>query len=221
MSETVRPGRLIAVSGIDGAGKTTQVKELASWLQDQGIKVQCLLNQSMLPVRRSLDAIAQEDGFSGHLDMLGADTIRLISACAKLAALAPVQDNLQVPGMVTLVDRYTYCQYAAVRLQKADNETYLRRLNRVLPIPDLTLFLDVSPEIAQQRIRKRGIDDETLDFLTTYRAAYRSLPEYESFTVLDGDGDLDSVQRRLRTEVQRVLPAWKADEDLGEGLSGR
>ncbi|MCF3166313.1 thymidylate kinase [Streptomyces violaceoruber] len=221
MSETVRPGRLIAVSGIDGAGKTTQVKELASWLQDQGIKVQCLLNQSMLPVRRSLDAIAQEDGFSGHLDMLGADTIRLISACAKLAALAPVQDNLQVPGMVTLVDRYTYCQYAAVRLQKADNETYLRRLNRALPIPDLTLFLDVSPEIAQQRIRKRGIDDETLDFLTTYRAAYRSLPEYESFTVLDGDGDLDSVQRRLRTEVQRVLPAWKADEDLGEGLSGR
>ncbi|MBK0374262.1 AAA family ATPase [Streptomyces californicus] len=207
MSETVRPGRLIAVSGIDGAGKTTQVKELASWLQDQGIKVQCLLNQSMLPVRRSLDAIAQEDGFSGHLDMLGADTIRLISACAKLAALAPVQDNLQVPGMVTLVDRYTYCQYAAVRLQKADNETYLRRLNRALPIPDLTLFLDVSPEIAQQRIRKRGIDDETLDFLTTYRAAYRSLPEYESFTVLDGDGDLDSVQRRLRTEVQRVLPA--------------
>ncbi|MFF7873680.1 dTMP kinase [Streptomyces californicus] len=206
MSETVRPGRLIAVSGIDGAGKTTQVKELASWLQDQGIKVQCLLNQSMLPVRRSLDAIAQEDGFSGHLDMLGADTIRLISACAKLAALAPVQDNLQVPGMVTLVDRYTYCQYAAVRLQKADNETYLRRLNRALPIPDLTLFLDVSPEIAQQRIRKRGIDDETLDFLTTYRAAYRSLPEYESFTVLDGDGDLDSVQRRLRTEVQRVLP---------------
>ncbi|MDW4898851.1 AAA family ATPase [Streptomyces californicus] len=207
MSETVRPGRLIAVSGIDGAGKTTQVKELASWLQDQGIKVQCLLNQSMLPVRRSLDAIAQEDGFSGHLDMLGADTIRLISACAKLAALAPVQDNLQVPGMVTLVDRYTYCQYAAVRLQKADNETYLRRLNRALPVPDLTLFLDVSPEIAQQRIRKRGIDDETLDFLTTYRAAYRSLPEYESFTVLDGDGDLDSVQRRLRTEVQRVLPA--------------
>ncbi|MFF5769639.1 AAA family ATPase [Streptomyces californicus] len=207
MSETVRPGRLIAVSGIDGAGKTTQVKELASWLQDQGIKVQCLLNQSMLPVRRSLDAIAQEDGFSGHLDMLGADTIRLISACAKLAALAPVQDNLQVPGMVTLVDRYTYCQYAAVRLQKADNETYLRRLNRALPIPDLTLFLDVSPEIAQQRIRKRGIDDETLDFLTTYRAAYRSLPEYESFTVLDGDGDLDSVQRRLRTEVQRMLPA--------------
>ncbi len=207
MSETVRPGRLIAVSGIDGAGKTTQVKELASWLQDQGIKVQCLLNQSMLPVRRSLDAIAQEDGFSGHLDMLGADTIRLISACAKLAALAPVQDNLQVPGMVTLVDRYTYCQYAAVRLQKADNETYLRLLNRALPVPDLTLFLDVSPEIAQQRIRKRGIDDETLDFLTTYRAAYRSLPEYESFTVLDGDGDLDSVQRRLRTEVQRVLPA--------------
>ncbi|SBU91982.1 thymidylate kinase [Streptomyces sp. Ncost-T6T-1] len=207
MSDTVRPGYLIAVSGIDGAGKTTQVKELASWLQDQGIKVQCLLNQSMLPVRRSLDAIAQEDGFSGHLDMLGADTIRLISACAKLAALAPVQDNLQVPGMVTLVDRYTYCQYAAVRLQKADNEAYLRRLNRALPTPDLTLFLDVSPEIAQQRIRKRGIDDETLDFLTTYRAAYRSLPEYESFTVLDGDGDLDSVQRRLRTEVQRVLPA--------------
>jgi len=209
MNDAVRLGRLVVVSGIDGAGKTTQLHELASWLQGQGIKVQCLLNQSMLPVRRSLDAIAQEDGFSDHLDMLGADTIRLISACGKLSALAPVQENLKVPGMVTLVDRYTYCQYAAVRLQKADNESFLRRLNRALPTPDITLFLDVAPEIAQERIRQRGIDDETLEFLTDYRAAYRSLSEYESFTVIDGNGDLDSVQQQLRTEVQRVLPMLK------------
>ncbi|WP_329179985.1 dTMP kinase [Streptomyces sp. NBC_01477] len=201
-------GFLVAVVGIDGAGKTTQVKALAEWLEGEGVNAHCLLNQTMLPVRQSLDRIALEDGFPGHLEMVGADAIRLISACAKLAALARLEDTLRIPGTVTLVDRYTYCQYAAVRLQKADNEEFLRRLNRALPEPDLILFLDVDPLEAQQRIKKRGIDEESLEFLSGYRAAYASLPEFTQFTVVDGNGDHAAVQQLLRRQVEeRVLRA--------------
>ncbi|MER0477906.1 hypothetical protein ABR737_06035 [Streptomyces sp. Edi2] len=98
------------------------------------------------------------------------------------------------------------CQYAAVRLQKAGNEEFLRRLNRVLPQPDLILFLDVAPEVAQERIRLRGIDEETLEFLVDFRKAYRSLPEFEDFVVVDGNGTFHEVQESLRAEIRRALP---------------
>lgn len=202
-----RVGFLVAVVGIDGAGKTSQVGKLAEWFEGLGNTTRCFLNQTQLPVRRSLDAIAEEEGFTGHLEMIGAATIRLISACAKLSALAPVEEALRTPRAVALADRYTVCQYAAVRLQKADNEDFLRRLNRILPQPDLTLFLDVTPEIAQERIRVRGIDEESLEFLVDFREAYRSLPEFEDFVVVDGNGTFDEVQELLRKEIQHALPA--------------
>lgn len=107
---------------------------------------------------------------------------------------------------MALADRYTVCQYAAVRLQKAGNKEFLRRLNRVLPQPDLILFLDVAPEVAQERIRLRGIDEETLEFLVDFRKAYRSLPEFEDFVVVDGNGTFGEVQELLRAEIRRALP---------------
>ncbi|MFI8460738.1 dTMP kinase [Kitasatospora sp. NPDC085464] len=210
MESGIRNGRLVAVVGIDGAGKTSQVQRLAEWFEGSGHPTRLFLNQSQLPVRRALDAIAREDGFPGHLDMIGADTIRLISACARLSALAPVGDVLRTPGAVALADRYTVCQYAAVRLQGADNEAFLRRLNRGLPKPDLTLFLDVDPAVARERIRRRGIDEETLEFLAAYREAYRSLPEFADLVVVDGNGSFDEVQELLRKEIQRALPRTSA-----------
>ncbi|WP_019869735.1 dTMP kinase [Salinispora oceanensis] len=199
------PGRLIAIVGIDGAGKTTQVEELTSWLRSLDVPARQLPHQTLLPVRQSLDEIAREDGFEDHLEMLGPDMIRLISACCKFVALSALKETAADPESVTLMDRYTYCQYAAVRLQRADNEEFLRRLNRALPAPDLTIFLDVDPAAAQRRIESRGIDRESIDFLAGYRRAYRSLPEFDSFVVVDGNGRREAVQRALREVVASAL----------------
>ncbi|WP_028189171.1 dTMP kinase [Salinispora pacifica] len=195
------PGRLVAIVGIDGAGKTTQVKDLVSWLKTIDVPAHQLLNQTLIPVRQSLDRIAREDGFADHLEMLGPDMIRLISACCKFVTLAALRDTAADPESVTLMDRYTYCQYAAVRLQRAGNEEFLRRLNRALPTPHLTIFLDVDPAVAQRRIENRGIDRESIDFLVGYRRAYLSLPEFDSFVVVDGNGRRETVQRALREIV--------------------
>ncbi|WP_245603485.1 dTMP kinase [Salinispora cortesiana] len=137
--------------------------------------------------------------------MLGPDVIRLVSACSKLATLATLREVAADPESVTLMDRYTYCQYAAVRLQQATNEDFLRRLNRALPTPDLTVFLDVDPAGAQRRIERRGIDRESIDFLASYRRAYLSLPEFDSFVVVDGNGGREAVQRALREVVASAL----------------
>lgn len=193
---------LIAVVGIDGAGKTSQAHELAGWLRAWDWHVRYVPNQTLLPVRRALDRIAVEDGLSDHTELLDADTMRLLASGARLAAL---HDALVEPAPVTVVDRYTYCQYAAARVLGAGNEDVLRRLNRELPTPDLTLYLDIEPVEAQRRIKERGVDEETLEFLTGFRDAYRSLPEYETFTVVEAGGDFDTVQGFLREPVRELL----------------
>ncbi|GIG67924.1 dTMP kinase [Phytomonospora endophytica] len=193
---------LIAVVGIDGAGKTSQAHELAGWLRGGDWHVRYVPNQTLLPVRRALDRIAVEDGLGDHTELLDADTMRLLASGARLAAL---HDALVEPAPVTVVDRYTYCQYAAARLLKAGNEDVLRRLNRELPTPDLTLYLDIEPVEAQRRIKARGVDEETLEFLGGFRDAYRSLPEYESFTIIDAGGDFGTVQGFLREPVRELL----------------
>lgn len=193
---------LIAVVGIDGAGKTSQAHELAGWLRSWDWHVRYVPNQTLLPVRRALDRIAVEDGLGDHTDLLDADTMRLLASGARLAAL---HDALVEPAPVTVVDRYTYCQYAAARVLGAGNEETLRRLNRELPVPDLTIYLDIEPVEAQRRIKARGVDEETLEFLTGFRDAYRSLPEYETFTVVEADGDFDTVQGFLRKPVRELL----------------
>lgn len=193
---------LFAVAGIDGAGKTSQAHDLADWLRAYGWGVRYVPNQTLLPVRRALDRIAVEDGYASHTDLLDPDTMRLLASGARLAQL---HDALSDPAPVTVVDRYTYCQYAAARVLGAGNEDMLRRLNRELPEPDLVLYLDVEPEEARRRIKERGVDEESLEFLNGFREAYRSLPEYEGFTVVDANGRYDDVQGRLRERVREAL----------------
>ncbi|MEJ2851896.1 MULTISPECIES: dTMP kinase [unclassified Saccharothrix] len=201
-----RRGVLVAVVGLDGAGKTTQVEGLGEWLRARAVPVEVLPNQSLAPVRAVLTRIAREDGFADHYDMLGVGTMRLISACAKLAYLSRLGRTLDTSDSVVVVDRYTYCQYAAARAQGADNEDFLRRMNAALPVPDLTVFLDVDPVEAHRRIEARGIDSESMDFLRAFRAAYRSLPEFGTFTVVDGGRSPEEVAESLRRTVLRAFP---------------
>lgn len=203
---TRAPGRLIAVVGLDGAGKSTQVPALGEWLTSVGVPTQVQVSVSMSPVRKALSVIAAEDGYADHLELIGAETMRLISACNKLARVAPVARSLRESGGVVVMDRYTYCQYALASAQRAGDVRFLRRLFAGTPKPDLTLFLDVEPEEAARRVDERGVDVESVQFLKEFREAYQALPEFADFVRVDGNGTPEEVQECLRTSVRVNLP---------------
>ncbi|WP_245719047.1 hypothetical protein [Micromonospora rhizosphaerae] len=76
-----------------------------------------------------------------------------------------------------------------------------RRLVRtayaLFPRPAVVCFLATSPAVAQRRVLARGIDTEELAHLRALDAAYRALPEFGSFVVVDGDGGPDDVAAAL------------------------
>ena len=100
-------------------------------------------------------------------------------------------------------------QYASIRAHHGGGgwERAARALYRVFPAPDVTFYLAVDPEVAYERIRLRGIDQETLEYLQDADAAYRSLPEFPSFVEIDANGSPDTVTAALLAYLVPPAPA--------------
>jgi len=101
---------------------------------------------------------------------------------------------------VVIVDRYLYTHLALAAAHGTTNDALLRRLFKVFPTPDIVFFVDVDPEVAVERVFKRGRDTNSVEFLTRLRDGYLSLPEMQHFQVLSGEADRAAV----------VDDAWRA-----------
>ncbi|MPY55834.1 dTMP kinase [Streptomyces spongiae] len=177
---------LIAFEGIDGSGKTTAANLLIERLGAQGVGASLHLNRSLGPVRDALDTLAREDGYHDRFDMFGSTSAQFMGALLKWRELLDIEALLARENHVVVVDRYIYTHLALAVAHKTTNEILLRRMFGVFPTPDLVYFVDVDPEIAAERVFKRGRDVNSLDFLTRLRDGYMSLPEMRQFQVLNG-----------------------------------
>jgi dTMP kinase len=101
------------------------------------------------------------------------------------------------------MDRYAVCQYASLRARAAAPaaERRARLAYRLFPRPDVTFLLSVDPQVAHDRVETRGYDHESIDYLASAAAAYRSLPEYAGFVVIDANGTPDEVAAAIRARL--------------------
>ncbi|MEU3036782.1 dTMP kinase [Streptomyces griseoaurantiacus] len=209
VSAPARP-RTVALMGIDGAGKTTQTRLLARHLAADGIQAHHLTNEVGATVREALDGYARERGHPDHASLAGDTAAHLAWAVTKATGLLAAANLLEGRADAVLVaDRYTYCHYATERLTGGGGEALLRALHRHIPEPDLAVFIDADPGTAARRTEERGHGVETVETLRAYRDAYREMPEFAGFTVIDGDAPPEVVHRAVVDLVAKEfdLPA--------------
>ncbi|WP_406731370.1 dTMP kinase [Streptomyces sp. NBC_01794] len=200
---------LIAFEGIDGAGKTTAATLLAERLTAHGVGTSVHRNRSLKPVREALDTLACEDGYRDRFDKFGADNAQFMAALLKWRELLDIEPLLARENHVVIVDRYLYTHLALAVAHGTTNEVMLRSMFSVFPAPDIVFYVDVDPDVAAQRVYKRGRDTNSVDFLTKLRDGYRSLPEMRDFQVLSGASDraavVDAAWQAVTSKVR--LPA--------------
>lgn len=197
MDDSEPRGAVIALVGIDGAGKTTQARRLTERLTARGIPADYHLAASG---RRVLSNVAKRLGRGDSIALLGPRT-----AMRAEAAMRRINLSWSLRSDLLVADRYSYCQFARTRMVCPEVEPWVRRAMTGIPRPALTLFLEMPPDLASHRVTVRGIDDEPVERLKALRRAYAELPEAEDFTYIDATGSPDEVSSRIDAWVDKLL----------------
>ena len=148
----------IVVEGLDGSGKTTQIELLRDWFQSQGQVVHLTAEPTGLPTGRFIRSILRGEI---EADMR---TIAALYAADRVEHLFHPDEGILAKlqaGYHVIASRY-YFSSLAYQSEIAD-PAWIAALNglakQTLPA-DLTLFLDLAPEVSMQRINAR---DEALE----------------------------------------------------------
>jgi dTMP kinase len=144
LKEEEVPGKLIAVEGLDGSGKSTQIYLLKRWLDLGGFKVAFTEWNS--------SAVVKEATSKGKKrQLLTPTTFSLIHS----TDFADRYERQILPmlraGFVVLADRYVYTAFARDAVRGCDR-SWLRRLYSFARKPDLTFFFNVPLAVALRRI---------------------------------------------------------------------
>jgi dTMP kinase len=190
--------RTVALIGIDGAGKSTQARWLADWLDANGTPARYHRNAAG---RVFFGRLAQRLGRRDAEHLLGVRLFLLVETLLRGLVITRALLLSRLTGTVAVMDRYTYCQYTSITV-RGGRPGLARLLFRLLPQPDLVFYLAVPPQVAQARVEARGKDHEELDYLTASDRAYRALPEADRFTIVDAGLDPSTVQASLRTALR-------------------
>ncbi|KJE25240.1 thymidylate kinase [Frankia torreyi] len=193
---------VIALLGVDGVGKTTQARLLARTLTAAGQPASYFENGGGRPL---LDPLARRLGRRDGPNLLGPRVHVAVEATFRGLAITRALALSRLTGRIAVMDRYTYCQYAVMRLRGDGDGRRVRAAYRRFPTPDLVVLFTVPAALAQERVEHRGRDHEDLDRLTAFAQAYRDLPEAAAFHELPASGTTDEVHAALYPLVTAAL----------------
>ncbi|MEU4599388.1 dTMP kinase [Nocardia sp. NPDC023988] len=160
-------GVLIAVEGLDGAGKRTLIDGLVDELSAKGLRAGRL---AFPQYGRSIHADLAAEALRGaHGDLAGSINAMAIMFALDRAEASAELSNLLDANDIVILDRWvaSNAAYSAARaVQDADGEIVawvgdLEYGRLGLPVPDLTVLIDVGTEVAAERARRRGELDTT------------------------------------------------------------
>jgi len=209
-------GHFIVIEGIDGSGTTTQCSILAARLVDKGLPVHTTREPSDGPIgvliRQILTGRVVVPGHHGARPPAWA-TMATLFASDRLDHLeAEIIPNL-ANGVTVICDRYDHSSVAYQTVSGGggqDISTWVRELNRQARRPDLTLVLDVDPEVAVTRRKTRSGSPELYEVdemqaeLAKFYAKIDELFPNDTIRHIDANCGLDGVTAAIWSEVMAL-----------------
>jgi dTMP kinase len=227
MPSSKPPGYFITFEGLDGSGKTTQLRRLAAWLTSEGHQVVTLRNPGSTPLGDRIRAIL--------LDSRSESTLGPISPLAEMAlmfadraqSIAAIIQPALAAGAIVLCDRFTDSSEA---YQGAGRELGSDRILAMHAAvcnnlqPDLTVLLLPPLEAALARARRRNqrvqvstnsqptdenrFERESDDFYRRIHTAYQAIAAREPtrVAVIPDEASIEAIELRIRALVSARLP---------------
>ncbi len=188
-------GKLIAIDGIDGAGKTTQIELLRGYLEQKNIPYEVISfpryedNLYGQLVKRYLD---------GEFGEVNSYLIALAYAGDRSLA-KPLIEGWLNSGKLVIANRYVSASQAhlGANLPEDERENFMKWVSELeygtneLPKPDLTILLDVDPAVGQKNVQEADLHENNLKHLEEASKIYLELaqaePNWQVVNCMEGD----------------------------------
>ena len=200
----------IAFEGIDGSGKSTQVKKLSQKLELEGHKVYTTFEPTDSPIGSMIRNVFNHKMEADHKTIAGlfvAD--RLNHLLNQTNGMIKMLND----GFTVITDRYYFSSYAYHGVHMpVDWVIQANALSADLLRPDLNIFIDISPEESMKRISK-GRETvemyETLDNLKKVKEIYfncfEKLKEVEKICIINGEREETEIAQHIWQNIYPLL----------------
>jgi len=208
------PGRLIAVEGLDGSGKSTQLYLLKRWLEMKGLKVHATDWNSSLVVKKATS--------KGKKRQLLTPTTFSLIHCTDFADRYERQIlPLLKAGFLVLCDRYIYTAFARDAVRGCPRP-WLHKLYSFACHPDITLFFNTPLPVALGRIlggrpqlkfheagMDLGLSHDPYESFRIFQGRifdeYQGMKEQFGFVEIDGSASIELQQGQVRELIASAM----------------
>lgn len=191
------------LEGLDGSGKSTQVKRISKFLSSINKKnFPCqeptgfpsgIMIRKILTEKKSLSA--QEE-----LDLFMEDRVASVNKNI-LPALSR--------GEIVLLDRYIYSNAGYQGMNLGWENVLRQNIEKKFPIPERTYYLDLSPNECLKRLSKRGTQDtyfEKKEILTRIEKIYKSIVTWDpGFKIIRAGWSEDAVFEEIKEDILEII----------------
>jgi dTMP kinase len=193
----------IAFEGLDGSGSTTQARLLAERLQRTGravlvTKEPTSSNPVGLLIREALQ----------HRWEVSPEALQLLFCADRAEHLRTEVLPALKDWQIVITDRYLFSTIAFGSWGVTDME-WLKQLNRLFPLPDLTLLLKLDPEECIKRIESRGTEFELFEKAEKLKAIWQNYEkiqgDYPNIHIIDAARNLHEIEDEIWEIVSKRL----------------
>ena len=209
------PGYFIAIEGGEGTGKSTQANFLAAAMEAEGYDVVVTREPGGSAAGNAIRTLLLDPATGG----LAARTEALLYAADRAEHVASVIRPALERGAVVITDRYIDSSLAYQGAGRALDVDQIGRLSLWATEglrPDLTVVLDLPPNVGLARALERGkadrLEQEQLEFHERVRAGFLSLVERDPgrYALINAESPVDQVAARVRVAVLAAVPGKTA-----------
>lgn len=205
--------KLITFEGVEGSGKSTQIKLVAEYLIEKDVELLITQEPSGTDIGRKIGGIL----FNRENYYMCAETEMFLFCAARAQHVREIIMPALKQNKVVLCDRFSDATYAYQGAGRGLDHEFIKLINdysSMLLKPDLTLLFDLPVEMGLQRATERNnrlkesssidrFERENVDFHRRIREGYLNIlkNEPDRFRLIDATRDVDTIQKEVRRHI--------------------